>query len=717
MVLIAAALLGSGVMSFRQMGVQGSQIRAMVGQSAMVEFQITTDPVQSAPHVFGTTLAPRSFSFLATALKVSNSGISYKMRVPIRVIASDKNVLSMLPGQRIRVVGVVKIAKESRVAVLLLTRGKIVKVTDASRWARSLGGIRTNLRDLSKHDDAGALIPGMVLGDTSLQSVEFKAAMRRSGLTHLVAVSGANFAIISLFVLWCMQWVFKSIRIRLIFTALALLCFIALVRPSPSVLRAAAMASVVLAARGTGRRADALPALGFAIGAVVIGDPWQAREPGFALSVLATAGLLLLAPRIGSWLKGYLPKILAEAISPPLAAVVMCAPILIALTGYLGLMTVIANLLVAPVVAPITIIGFIAALISPIAPSITSILLWVIHFPSAWIANVAQWSAKFPVLQLGSGLAGFVIGAVVLCILAIAMIISKRSRRILVLGLVIVSISFFWLSQWPGGEWDIANCDVGQGDSLVINLGGHRGLVIDAGPDAQLEDRCLHQLGISTISLLVLTHFHADHVEGLVGLLHDRKVEGVWITSNPAPILESRRVHTLLEGIPITEVTRGYSATIGGERRALSLNVLWPNSEVTSTAELPGDGSAINNSSVALTITASDFTLFSGGDIEPEVQAQLLPVDKVDIYKVSHHGSSYQDAIFMRELSPALSLISVGLGNTYGHPSARTIAALVRLGSKVFRTDTDGAIAVEARDHVFAVRTSGGRWWKKVRLS
>lgn len=704
-------------MSFRQMGVQGSYIRSISGEAATVEFQITTDPVQSVQRVFGTTLAPRSFSFLATALLVNHSGATYKLRVPIRVIASDKKVLSLLPGQRVRTMGVVKISKESRVAVLLLARGKIVTLTEASSWARSLGSIRTHLRDLSDGDDAGALIPGMVLGDTSLQSAEFKAAMRRSGLTHLVAVSGANFAIISLFVLWCMQWIFQSIRIRLVFTAIALLCFIALVRPSPSVLRAAAMASVVIAARGSGRKADALPALGFAIGAVVIADPWQAREPGFALSVLATAGLLLLAPRISLWLKKFLPKLLADAISPPLAAVLMCAPVLIALTGYVGLMTVISNLLVAPVVAPITIIGFIAALLSPIAPSISSVLLWLIHFPSAWIANVAHWSAQFPVLQLGSGLVGFMLGAGALLLFAIALKMSQRSRAIILVVLILVASCFLWLSRWPGGNWDIANCDVGQGDSMVINLGGDRAVVIDAGPDAQLEDRCLTQLGISTISLLVLTHFHADHVEGLAGLLRNRKVEAVWMTSNPAPILESRRVRSLLGDIPVAEVKRGYSAVIVGERRTLSLNVLWPDGEVMSIEELPGDGSAINNSSVALLIASTDFTLFSGGDIEPEVQGKLLPVEEVDIYKVSHHGSAYQDANFMRELSPTLSLISVGIGNTYGHPSAQTIGALVRLGSTVLRTDLDGAIAVQARDHIFAVRTSGGRWWKKVRLS
>jgi competence protein ComEC len=133
------------------------------------------------------------------------------------------------------------------------------------------------------------------------------------------------------------------------------MCFIALVRPSPSVLRAAAMAAVLLTAQLGKRGSDSLPALGFAICAVVLGDPWQSRDAGFALSVLATAGLLLLAPRIQERLPAH--KKLAGALAPPIAAMVFCSPILVSLSGYLSPMSIVANLLAAPAVAPITVLG------------------------------------------------------------------------------------------------------------------------------------------------------------------------------------------------------------------------------------------------------------------------------------------------------------------------------------------------------------------------
>jgi competence protein ComEC len=713
-----AMLLGSGVMSLRQASLQHSVIQRFVGGIATVQLQVSTDPTLTKAKVFGSALAPASYSFLATALMIGQVAGEYRLRVPVRVISPSPQVTHLLPGQIFSAHGAVRHSKESRVAVLFLVRGNIQVITPASRWARVLGSVRTHLREVSGGGDAGALIPGMVLGDTSLQSPEFRDAMRRSGLTHLVAVSGANFAIISLFVLWCMQWILRSLRWRVVVTAIALAGFITLVRPSPSVLRAAAMASVVLFAKGVGKRSDSLPALGFAIAAVVIGDPWQARDPGFALSVLATGGLLLLSPRISSWLGRFMPQGVAAALSPPIAAVLMCAPILVALSGYISPMTVIANLLVAPVVAPITVLGFIAALLAPGAPQIASFLLFLVRIPAGWIAAVAHWSAHFPVIRLTTGIVGFIGTLVFLILLIVGLALLGKDRRIFLATALVLILAILWIGRWPGGDWQVANCDVGQGDSLVINLGAHQAIVIDTGPDGQLEDRCLNQLGIKSIPLLILTHYHADHVEGVSGLIHNRTVTQAWVSNNNDPIFESQRVGQWLRDVPQVVVTRGMTVMLPSNRGQITLKVLWPDDGRHSFDVLPEDGSAINNSSIAVLVTAPDFTLFSGGDLEPPVQSEILDsVGHVDIYKVCHHGSLYQSLPFMERLSPLLSIISVGVGNSYGHPASATIASLTRLRSNIYRTDTYGSIAVVARLHQFRVRTiNGTAWWQKVRL-
>ncbi|MCX6428809.1 MAG: ComEC/Rec2 family competence protein [Actinobacteria bacterium] len=714
LLLIGALLLGSAVMSLRQASIESAATKQYFGKSAFLQMQVVTDPTATRAKVFGSTLAPQSYSFLATALSIGNDSAEFRMRVPIRVITENKLVISLLPGQRFSGSGKLITSNEARVAGIFLLRSNFIIESRASPWARTLNSIRYHLRELSKGGDAGALVPGMVLGDTSLQSAQFREAMRRCGLTHLTAVSGANFAIISIFVLWCMQWFVRSMRWRIIFTAIALAGFIGLVRPSPSVLRAAAMASVVLFAKAFGKRSDSLPALGFAIAAVVIADPWQGRDPGFALSVLATAGLLLLAPKIAIKLSRFLPRALAQALAPPTAAVVMCAPILVALSGYIGPMTILANLLVAPVVAIVTVLGFIAALLSPISPMLAGFILYFAKIPAGWISLVAHWAARFPVLELTTGAFGFVIALSV----SIALyIFYKFQKRVLICAIIVIAI-LTWFMRWPGGDWQIANCDVGQGDSLVINLGDHRAIVIDAGPDASLEDRCLNQLGIREISLLVLTHFHADHVEGVAGLTNHRLVRQVWVSSNNDPLFESQRIIAMLHGIPLMVANTGMTSAIDGKWGKIYLQVLWPDLGTHDFGVLPGDGSAINNSSIALLVRAPDFSLFAAGDLEPPAQAQIVAkLSAVDIYKVSHHGSSYQDQELMARLSPKLAVISVGEGNSYGHPAAQTLAALTRLGSRIYRTDKSGGIAISAKSHHFKVRTGiGNAWWQKVRL-
>jgi len=681
-------------MSIRQASLAHSQISRFFMQSATITAEVVTDPSKTSTG---------NYSFIARAVLVNNSSIHYKLRVPIRVMTSKQSVTTLLPGQRFSAQGRIVASKEARVAALVVLKDDIEIQTRPSRWASALGAIRLGLRSLSGDGNAGALIPGMVLGDTSKQSVEFKNSMRRSGLTHLVAVSGANFALVSAFVLWMMQFLFARMKFRLSATAISLIAFIALVRPSPSVLRAAAMAAVLLVAQGTKKGRDSLPALGFAMAAVVVVDPWQARDAGFALSVLATAGLLLFAPVLIEKLSIHLPGKLAQALAPPIAATVFCSPIIVALSGYLAPMSVIANLLAAPFVAPITIVGFIAALFSPFAPLISTVLIWFIRFPAGAIALIAHWASSFPVLTLQSGKIGFLIIA---SFTLGSWLLKKWFKHIIVFTLVIL-ISITWLQRWPGGDWQVANCDIGQGDSMVINLGNHQGIVIDVGPDPVAEDRCLKALGIKEIPLLILSHFHADHVAGLPGAIKNRTVGQVWVSVNSAPLVESAMAQSALSGVEMIKAVRGMSARVG----PLTIRVLWPTLSATSFEEMPGDGSQINNSSIAILITSDAFSLFAGGDLEPPVQEILVKdVGPVDIYKVCHHGSRYQDLAFMSALHPRISIISVGAGNTYGHPAVQTLQALARLGSEVLRTDIDGAIAVQVRNHQFTVRRAKGRF-------
>lgn len=408
LVLVTAILLGASLMSLRQYSLATSEMRNHLNENFSFDARVRTDPVAVTPKVSGRNFVDRKYSFLAAT--------AYG---PVRVIAPKASTYGLLPGQKITITGRVVESKEKRVAALIITTSPIKVLAPASTWAKSLASIRSGLREASGGGDAGALIPGMVIGDTAKQSVDFKDDMRRAGLTHLVAVSGANFAIVSAFVLWWMQFIFRKIPARLLATAIALACFIALVRPSPSVLRAAAMAAVMLFAMRTQQKGDSLPALGFAIAAVIAIDPWQSRDPGFALSVLATAGLLIFAAPISGRIERWLPERVAKAIAPPIAAMALCLPVIVALSGYISPISIIANIIAAPFVAPITVVGFVAALISPFTPWGAEHLLFLIR-PFAWVITaIARWAAQFSVLSIRTGLIGFLAAALIIATVAL----------------------------------------------------------------------------------------------------------------------------------------------------------------------------------------------------------------------------------------------------------------------------------------------------------
>lgn len=667
---------------------------------------LKTDPTWSKPKVIGSKFRSKSMTMLASITSVSIDGKIKLIRLPVRITSSK--FVKLIPGEKFRITGVAFPTPERRVAALIATRGDFIKLAEANFLQRLSAKIRDAFRKTAQSvgGASGALIPGLVIGDTSLESQGFVTDMRRVGLSHLTAVSGANFAIIAAFLLWLSQWIFKKVRSRLILTSAVLIGFIFLVRPSPSVLRASVMSAVILIAKSRGVKADSVPSLGLAISSLILMDPFQAIDPGFALSVAATAGILVLAPKIQSYISDrFGHEKFAEVMAIPLSATIMCTPVILAISGLFSLVSIPANILAEPVVAPITIVGFIAAIISPLVPGLSHLLLVIIKPLAQIIVWISNFASGLPVLLLPKSYLGAAI--------AVGVIALIKLRKWLALGIsgCAVLIIILLPGQWPGKYWQVANCNVGQGDGLVINLGDSSAIVIDVGPDSKLIDGCLKDLGITKIPLLVLSHFHADHVHGLDGALAGRRVSNIWVTNYGEPKSERDTALLLIGNIPSHVASVGERFDFQSAKGAVSISVLWPGKTIEEFAAIPGDGSSINNSSIALLITVGSLRIFSAGDLEPPAQEAMMAGSKigaVDIYKVSHHGSSYQYPPLMSELQPRVALISVGLGNSYGHPAATTVAALAALGTIVMRTDQDGAISV---DGALKIRTKRDDWW------
>lgn len=499
-----------------------------------------------------------------------------------------------------------------------------------------------------------------------------------------------------------------TLRATALTGGLITLGFVIVCRPEPSVLRAAACGLITLLAIGTGRRRTLIPALAAAVLLLVLYDPWLTRSYGFLLSVLATGSLLTVAPRWGAALcrKGVPPR-LAEVLAAAAAAQAVCAPVIVVLASRVSLVAIPCNLLAEFAVAPATVLGFAVLAVAPVSMPAAQALARIAGWPVEWIAGVARTGAGLPGAEAawpgGWGGAALLAGITLLVVLGVRR--SVRHPWICSAAALLLVLAVFrpvpltrMVTGWPPPGWAFAMCDVGQGDALVLAAGDGAGVVVDAGPEPAPVDRCLRELGVRRVPLLVLTHFHADHVRGLPGVFRGRSVGAVQATGLEQPAEQAAFVRrtAAAAGVPVIPAAAGEHRHIG----ALGWQVLWPGAAGTrAEGAATGVPEEPNDSSVTLLVTArGGLRLLLLGDLEPPAQQGLIrahpELSAVDVLKVAHHGSRFQDPGLMRRLRPRLALISCGAGNPYGHPAPRTVAALTAGGAKVLRTDADGAIAV-----------------------
>ena len=266
---------------------------------------------------------------------------------------------------------------------------------EAAPLQRVAHDVRTGFADAARAVlpvDQAAMLPALVLGDTSTLTGQTTAEFRASGLTHLTAVSGANVTIVCGAVLFTAALV--GPRMAVAFAAVALLAFVIVVQPSASVLRAAVMGGITLLAVVSHRRRQAIPVLSASVIVLMIAAPELAVDVGFALSVSATAALVVVAPVWSRRLTGRgWPKPLADAVSVAVAAQLVTAPLVAGISGTFSVVSVAANLAVAAVIPPITVVGTAAAALCPLWPSGAELLIRFTGPELWWLLRVAHWAA------------------------------------------------------------------------------------------------------------------------------------------------------------------------------------------------------------------------------------------------------------------------------------------------------------------------------------
>ncbi|MFG1964459.1 ComEC/Rec2 family competence protein [Nonomuraea sp. NPDC049028] len=795
---------------------------------------------------------------LGSPLRRGAAGRAIAVNTPVVVFAQGPEWSSLLPSQSLEVTARLAPATPGDlIGAVLLVRGSPRVLTSPSWIQAAAGTLRAGLRtaaDVLPADQRG-LLPGLVVGDVSRMDPQLTADLNEAGLSHLNAVSGANLAIVASAVLALSRLAGFPLALRAVLAAIAMIAFAVVARPSPSVLRALLMGMTAAIALGTGRTKDGVAALSASILLLILFDPELARSYGFALSVFATAGILLLAPRwrahltgpdpeetpahadthdhsaaenptptwadaasrlrdsapygavasdpagrgaggsgsagrgvVGSdWVVGgaatsdsagrgaigsdsvlrdgvasnsaadsaafgaftsdsaphsddadtpdvvlesqeppsapirsspgrgrrrlRLPRWAAEAVAVSAAAQAAVTPVLVLMSGQLTLVAIPANLLAGPAVAPATILGFVAALVAPLWPQAAQWLVIPAGYAVGWIILVAQWAVSMPLATLPwpGGLPG--LGLLMVAVAVMIPVLRRRTWRTaaltmaaaaLVVGLVVRPMA----KPWPPPNWLMVVCDVGQGDGMVLAAGPGRGIVVDTGPDPVVMDRCLRRLDVRDVPLLLLTHPHADHVDGLPGVLRNRRVGAVIVSPQRVAPQESNRIATILARHRIPEWTPS-----SGSRWQLGpseMTILAPD-PAQGDAEGQGEGSLINNSSVVARVRWRAGSALLSGDIETEAQDALLRrlAPRADVLKVPHHGSRRLDPAFFASVGARAALISVGADNDYGHPAPSTIALLHRLGARVYRTDRAGDLAVIDQDGQLAVVARG----------
>jgi competence protein ComEC len=664
--------------------------RAAVGATLVV----TSDPVRRrgghADYVV----------FRARTETVTGRGVRHRQRAPVLVIAPAG--WEELPlGVRVRVAGRLQPARTRDLAGVLSTRGPPDVVEQPGALFRGAARVRSSIRAVVDRHPVGprSLVPALVDGDDAGMPEHLSDDFRTSGLTHLLAVSGTNLTLVVGSLLIVARWAGVRARGLVLVGLVGVLGFVLLARTEPSVLRAATMGTVGLIGMGHHGRRRGTRALGAAVLLLLLLDPWLALSPGFALSGLATAGILWLAPGWRDRLARWLPRWVAEAVSVPLAAQLACTPLVAAISGQVSLVAVLSNLLAAPAVGPATVLGLAGGLVGVVSVSLGRLVAAPAAWCAGWIITTATRCADLPVAAVGWSAEPLGVAGLTLLCAALSLVLGALLARrfaAMAFGGVLVAVLLVPLPTpgWPPDGWVMVACDVGQGDGLVLNAGHRSAVVVDAGPDTRAMDGCLRRLGIERVPLVVLTHFHADHVDGLAGVLRGRSVGALEVTSLAQPASGVRLVQREAAGagVPLQQAAYGESRQLG----PLRWQVVAPSREPSADSESPP-----NDSSVVLLVETRGIRILLMGDEEESSQSTLLRQTgglRADVLKVAHHGSASQEPDLVRATGARLAVISVGVDNDYGHPAPSLMALLRDARMQVSRTDRDGDVAVVVHD-------------------
>lgn len=510
-------------------------------------------------------------------------------------------------------------------------------------------------------DPAAALVSGFLIGDVRLLPPLDGEHLRSAGLSHFVAVSGSNVAVF--LTLW---WVIAGPlamgpRRRALAGLAGLALFVVITRWEPSVLRASAMAGLVLVARTLGIALTPWSALGVAVGGVLLIAGELSADVGFQLSVVATMGVIVGAEMF----KASRAKWIAAPLGVTVSAQIAVAPLLLVHFGSVPLVSPLANLLSAPLVLTSTVSGGLGLLIG-VKP-----LIDLAVATAGVVLSIARFASPWPQMELT--------GLIALGTALVAAGWRPLRAPVLVAAAVWLAATVF-VPAAPLRGAAVAVLDVGQGDAILLRGSAGETVLVDGGPDPVVLLRKLRQFGVHRIDLAVLSHPHADHLSGMVAALEAVPTGRLWHPGfvDGGPVFERLVEAAGARGISVEVPAAGWIADIG----SIHLEVLGPIRRYESP----------NDQSLVLLATVHDRTVLLPGDVEAIAQRELGAVH-ADVLKVPHQGAATSDLGWLQSVGAGTAVVSVG-PNSFGHPAAEVVAALENAGARVLQTDEEGDVIV-----------------------
>ena len=682
---------------------------------------------------------------VTTAPRPDGGGVSFELDSEAgRVLVRTRQGVEARIGEIVRVGG--RLAEPEPWLSGTLRRHGIAMAIDAERivpTGESREGLAGRVDAIRSRAEAGlergmaaresALARGFVLGQDDRIDAATREDFRRSGLAHLLAVSGQNVLLLCLLAWPFMALAGLTLRTRLLLLLALIAIYVPVTGAGPSIQRAAVMGGAGLVAALAERPASRWSALLIAAAVTLALNPRAAGDVGWQLSFAAVAGILLWTGRLASLLdagaaRGSPRRAVAEGVAITVAATVATAPLMAHHFDSLSLAALPANLLALPAVAPAMWLGMLTAAAAQVPTIPVEPLNWLNSACLGYIAQVARWlgSPSWAQLELGLGgplqVAGAYLG---LTALIEASLGAAKRRRGLGLGLVrrngggedrprprfrrfgrhaavgvavLVPLTLLATPALVRPQQDGAGrpeslvvrvLDVGQGDAILLDPPAGAPVLVDAGPPGAGIAGRLRDLGAERLAAVAVTHPDSDHAGGLGEVLSASSVERLLLARSSGELLGLAAAAS----VPRVRMAEG-SEVRSGELR---LSALWPPRELVEPLRPvdPAGGVDPNGLSLVLLAEWRHFSMLLTGDAEAE--AAPLDPGPVDVLKVAHHGSADAGLEGLLErTAPHLAVISVGADNPYGHPAPETLADLRESPLRTLRTDETGEIVIEA---------------------